>query len=218
MRLLIMLVLLFTGLFTNAQISEINQNMSQGSKPGLSIQLMGTDTKTVETAWSKYMKEFKGKTKKDKGSGEIFSDDATVKNMSSNSVDIYAKAIQEGTDVKLNVWFDLGGAFASKATHADAYAVSEGMLTEFSMSVSTAAVEEEIEAEEDNLEKMEGDMKKLLKEKLSLEDEIAKAEQKIVDAKAKIEENKAAQVAQQSMIDEQMKKVGTVKDKLKKIN
>jgi len=218
MRILAIVLFSFCMQFSYAQVTEGTGTMSQGSNNGLTISLKGTQSKVVNAAWMKFIKSYKGKTKMNKKSAELFSDNATIKGMSSNTVDVYSKTAQIGDNVELSVWFDLGGAYVSSATHPEAYVLGEKMLTDFSQTVSTAAIEEEIKMEENVMGKMEDDMKSLLKEKLNLEEEIAKCEAKISEAKAKIESNTAAQIEQQKVMDAQKEKVKMVKDKLKAVN
>ncbi len=218
MRILATVTFVFFMLTGFSQVTEGTKNMSLGSNNSLTISLKGTQSKAVDAAWTKYLKDYKGKTKMNKKSGELFSDNATVEGMSANTVDIYSKTVQNGENVELTVWFDLGGAYVTSASHPEAYTVGDKILTEFSQTVSTAAIEEEIKMEEDAMGKMENDLKSLIKEKSNLTDEIAKCEAKIAEAKAKIETNEAAQAEQQKLMDAQKEKVKMVKSKLKSVN
>lgn len=205
-------------LFSQAQIQEVVQNMSQGSKNGLSVNLTSTDVKTVEAAWTKFLKDYKGKTKKNKKSNEVFTDNAEIKKMSSNTVDVYAQAVDNGEDVNFTVWFDLGGAYVSANSHPDAFTYSKQMLSDFSKTVSSAAIEVEVKMEEDVYKKLESEMKSLEKEMKNYEDEITKCEQKIEAAKANIAENKTAQAVKVKELEVQKDKLEAAQEKLKNFN
>ena len=218
MRILVAVTLVFFVLTSYAQVTEGTNVMSQGHNNCLTISLKGTDSKTVDAAWSKYLKDYKGKTKMNKKAAEMFSDNANIEGMSANSVDIYSKTVETAGNVALSVWFDLGGAYVASESHPEAYTIGEKMLTDFSQTVSTAAILDQIKMEEDVMGKMENEMKSLAKDKSNLEDEIKKCEEKITEAKAKIVENETAQMEQQKVIDAQQAKIKTVKGKLKSVN
>jgi len=109
---LITFTLLFIASTSFAQlIKEGNRACSAGSHNSLSIELRKTEAKDVEKAFTKYIDKYKGKTKFDKKGGEIFSDNAIIKQMGNNDMDIYGRVADNGENSILTVWFDLGGAF-----------------------------------------------------------------------------------------------------------
>ena len=119
-----------------AVVKEGNNSMSLGSYNSLSVDLPGTETKEVEKAWDKFLDDYKGKTKKDKKTGEIFTDNAVIKPWGNNTVDIYAKVTPSSSGKgalgnKLDVWFDLGGAYLGSSSHQDKYKYAEKMLQDF---------------------------------------------------------------------------------------
>ncbi len=217
-KLLFILPLAFLSTFLFAQVQHGPAMMSKGNNEALNLPLKKTNKKEVEAAWTKYIKEYKGKTKKDKKTGEIFSDNAKITDMTGNTVDVYSKVMERNEDTELLVWFDLGGAYLSSATHPDAYAIAVKMLEDFELTVSTAALEEQIDDQEGVIKKMNNDLDALKKDQTDAEAAIEKYEQKIVEAKQKIEEAIAAQkvkadeiVGQKDVLNKLQTKLNSVK-------
>lgn len=203
----------------SAVVKEGNNSMSLGSYNALSVELPGTETKEVEKAWDKFIDEYKGKTKKDKKSGEIFTDNATIKSWGNNTVDIYAKvtpssAAKGALGNKLDVWFDLGGAYLSSSTHQDKYKYAEKMLQDFALSVSRTMIEEELKEQQKNLKKEEKTLTDLEKDKAGLEKDIESYKEKIKKAESDIEANIAKQKEQAAAIEKQKAVVSEVQKKL----
>ncbi len=201
-----------------AQVKEGSASMSKGSNNAFAIELRQTEAKEVTEAWTKYIKEYKGKTKFDKKSKEVFSDNAEIRDMSSNTVDVYGSVQQRGENTVLTVWFDLGGAFLSSSMHGgEKAAVAEKLLNKFAGTVSTAALEDEIKAQEKVVKNLEGDLKGLQKDKEGHEKEIEKCEQKIKEAKESIVTNLEDQKNKQVEIETEKKVLDSLLEKLKKI-
>lgn len=216
----------FTGFFmlmlcvavAHGQIAEEAKSMTEGNQNGFSIALPQTNKKEVEKSWEKFIKKYKGKTNKIKKTEEYLSNDARLESMSDNTVDIYSRVTQEGDDTQLTVWYDLGGAYLSSASHPEKVTVAHSMLDAFALSVSKAMVEDTLKGEEKTLKKLNGDFKGLEKDKSKLEDDIKKFEKKIEEAKAAIVKNEEDQKAKQTEIEAQEEVVEKVKKQLKEMN
>jgi len=219
------LLFILCGLFTftmidaqSVQIDESMKSMSQGQQNSLTVTLEGISQKDAEKAWTDYVKDFKGgKTKKDKKSKEIFTDNTTIKDLSANTVDVYAITNESGEDVVLTVWFDLGGAYLNSADHAEAYAKGEGLLNSFSNQVIKAQIKDNLDDEEKSLKKLNGDLKDLTKDKKDLEDDIEKYKKKIAEAEKDLAQNASDQTAKKTEIATQEGVVEKVKTQLEKI-
>lgn len=221
--LLSLVMLLSAATFSaNAQVREANMSMSRGNNNALVLQLPNSDAKTVTKSWDDYIKKYKGKTKFDKKSNEYFTDDATIKEMSANTVDIYASFRQVGTATEMVIWFDLGGAFLNSQMHREGYPSGEKIVYEFALTVSKGMVEDELKEEQKKLGKLQDDMKSLEKDKAGFEKDIesakkaiAQAEKEIEEAKLKINQNAQAQSNKKGEIEAQGNVVKTVEKKLK---
>ena len=189
-----------------------------GKNNALTILLKRTDKKEIEKNLEKFLKKnYDGKTKRNKKSGEIFSDNSKIDKMSSNTVDIYAIVDEAGEDTQLTVWFDLGGAYLSSAIHTDRFPAGEKVLNDFALTVSKAQVEEELKSQKKSLGKLEGDLKDLEKDEKKLHKDIKEWEEKIAKAKKEIEEKQLAQKNKVKEIETQKQVVKDVETTLKKL-
>ncbi len=217
-RLTLGLLFLFVATFVSAQISEGAANMSKGSNNALSVMLDG-EPKDIEKGWTKYIKDYKGdKTKKDKKTGEIFSDNMVLKDMSTNTVDVYTTIVPKDGGSLMTVWFDLGGAYLSSSSHPEQYAAAEAMLKEFSLTASKKMVEDQLKEEEKKLKDLRGDYKKMEKDIDDYTKEIEKCKKKIAEAESGIEKTEGDKKTKQGEIDDQSKVVDEIKSKLKKMD
>lgn len=216
------LTVLFLSNISFAQIQvdvmEGAVSMSQGDNYSQTIVLEKSNRKDVEKAWEDFIDKYKGKTKKNRKTGEVFSDNAKLEAISSNTVDVYAKAQEAGDDTKLTVWFDLGGAYLSSTTHQDRYPAAEALLNDFANKVAKSHVEDILGVQEKTLKKKNGDLKDLRKGKENLESDIKKYEQKIEEAKQDIVQNEKDQVAKEAEIESQKAMIEETKNALKKFN
>lgn len=189
------------------QVVEGKRLMSLGQNTALSVDLIHTDKNDVEKAWTKYIKEYDGKTKKN-AAREILTDDATITAMSRNTIDIYAVVNSKGEDAELIVWFDLGGAFLNSEWHPDRFPVAEKMIAQFAQKVSRGAVESELASQEEDLQKLSDKLIRLRQDKQSLERNIMEYAEKIAIARKKIEDiniayndTKDKQAAQEASVE-----------------
>ncbi len=210
---------LFFASATFAQlIKQGNRSCSQGSQNSMSIELRKTEKKDVEKEFTKYIDKYKGKTKLDKKSGEIFSDNAIIKEIGNNDLDIYSRVTESGENTILTVWFDLGGAFLNSEMHPTEYAVAEKIIMEFAISVSKGLLEDQLKEEEKVLKKIEGDLKKLVKDKEGYEKDIEKAKELIAQRENDIRANIDSQKNTAVQIETQNQVVAKVKAKIKSLD
>jgi len=213
-----LLALLAFAYSSYAQVTETSRSMSQGKNNALTVLLKQTNKKEIEKRLEKFLKKnYDGKTKRNKKSGEIFSDNSKIEKMSSNAVDIYAVVDKQGDDTQLTVWFDLGGAYLSSDMHVDRYPAGEKILSDFALTVEKANVEEELKSQKKSLGKLEGNLKDLEKDEKKLHKNIKEWEEKIAKAKNEIEEKQTAQKNKAKEIETQKQVVKEVETKLKKL-
>ena len=202
---------------TIANVGEGPYNNHKGEYNAFYVDLIhDSDAKEVEKEWKSFIKSYKGKTKKVKKSDDFMTDDATIPDMSENTVDIISRADKNGNQVRFIVWYNLGGAYLSTAMHPDRAVVAEKMLQDFALTREKAAVERKLQDEEKKLKGLSGDLKDMVKDKEGLESDIKKYEEKIEEARTKISENLKAQEAKQGEINAQKGVIEGVKTELKK--
>jgi hypothetical protein len=214
------MLLAFAITFSQAQIEEGVRSMSQGSNNSLSLDIPEANAKLAKKVWTKYLKSNSkgGKTKYDKKTGMIFTNDAEVMSVGgANTVDIYMRFTDIGESVNATIWYDLGGAYLSSEMHGDKYNEGEKFLMRFAIAVAVESTKLELKAEEKKAKELAKQLASLKKKKEGYHKEIAIAEQKIKEAEANIEQNIAEQEATDSAIIDQDGVVDSVKGRLEEL-
>ncbi len=210
---IIMLIMFSTVSFSQnkIEIKSGTDKFSVGKADVLIANIYDADVEYVKKSWKKLIKRYSGSVKM---GSEIFADDVTIKKLSTNTADIYAKINSKKDNiVEIIVAVDLGGAFLSKSAHPDKFKVFEEILKTFATEVSKEAVREEIDTQEKILSKMEKGQEKLVSDKEKLQSEIEKYKQKIIDNEKEIEQNTKAQEEKQKLIKAQKAVILKLSDK-----
>lgn len=207
------------------KVLEENRSMTKGNANALIINLPNTSYKKVSKLWSKYLKNFRGKIKYNRKVNEYFSDNAEIKDMSENTVDITSKVYDNGAEgTSIAIWFNLGVTYLSSKEFPERYVLGEKVLKDFSLLVSADMIAAQLKEEEKKLESMKETLKDLEKQQTNSEDNIAKqkeiikkAEESIVQSNKDIEESIAAQTQEKLHIKDQEKLIETIQRKLKSV-
>lgn len=216
---LLMMCFVYVGAFAQEArvsqfvVNEIKSVMSKGENPGMEIFMAEAKPDNVEKAWAAAMKKYKAKVAKDKKTGQTFTDNAMITEVSENTVDIYSSVSGDDKGSKITVFVDLGGAFLSSADHPQAFAAMEANLKAFALSQVQAEIDNQIKAEEKILSNLESDLKTLIKNNESYHKEIEKNNQNITTREKNIVDNQAAQITKQQQIQIQASVLTTTKDK-----
>ncbi len=193
MNLFLMLILLLGTNRLMAQqtfkVVEQTATMSQGSHTCLSLELMGSDTKIILKSWAKFAKNFKGKTKFDKSTNETFTDNATIKEISDNTVDMYAVVSGAEGKGKIMVWFNLGVTYLNSQDHAERYAAAEKIMVDFGYYVSTDLIAAQLKLKAKELKMEQKELKKIEKVRLGYEKKIENLKKVIAKAETGIKTN-----------------------------
>lgn len=206
----------------DSPIKEETKSNSKGSFNCLTMELPGTSGKEVSKTWGKYIKKLKGKTKFDRKLNEQVTDDATIKDMSDNTVDIIFKMEERGSEgTAISVWFNLGVSYLSSNDHPERYPAGEKILKDFANLVSADMIEEELKAAEKKLKELEDLLKKQEKEEAQRTKDIAdyqatikKMEDNIVTAEGDIKKSVEDQANSKLTIDEQKKIIDEIQKRL----
>jgi vacuolar-type H+-ATPase subunit I/STV1 len=194
------------------KVNEDNEKIGGANNPVLTVIINGADQTTVEKAWKNLMKDYGAKVTY---KSEIFAQDATFKDMSSKTVDVYAVAeIEKDGSVKLTAAFDLGGAFVSSANDANKYKVAEKIVRDFAVDVSKTAVADKLSDEKKKQKGYEKDLSDLQKRKEKLEKEIEDYKNRIAENEKEIESNKTDQEKTSKQIDDQKTVVSDIQKNL----
>ncbi len=208
---------LLTPLSISAQVivQEGIKQMSKGDQNCFYIDLPAENAKLAMDVWKDFMKDYKsGKTKTDRKTKEIFTDNAVVKDMSDNTVDVYAR-INGST---LTAWFDLGGAFLSSAQHPKRYPTVERMLNSYYFKLSKELAKEDVERREAELKSLEKELKKLEDQQKDLHETIEKAKETIAKAEADIAANNEMQGSKKTEIENKAAEVNAAKKHFESIS
>lgn len=215
---LICMILLFSSLLHSQKkikVRESSENIGDGQHNALTVNIYEASGKDVEKAWKKLMKDYKAKVSIKK---EIFADDATIKSMSSNTVDIYAKAGKsKDGEVFLIVAVDLGGAFLSSSMHSDKFKTFKNILYDFAVKTTKEAIRGQLKDAEKQQEKQEKEQKQLVKDNENLHKDIENYKNKIARAEKDIEINLKDQETKKKEIGLQKKLVEEITEKEKSV-
>jgi len=149
---------------------------------------------------------------------EIFADDAQIKDISVNTVDIYAKIEKsKDGDVEIFVAFDLGGAFLSSSQHSDKFKEAKKIIRDFGVTTAKEAVQEQLKAAEKAMKDLEKEKENLIKENEDFHKKIEGWENDIVKAKDDIKTNEKDQETKVKEIEAQQKVIEAVIEKEKQI-
>ncbi len=193
-----------------AQIEEGEQSFKKGSFNSFYVTLSNIDQETVEEEWMKFMKNYKSKGKKNKDTNEMFSDNAEIRGMSNNSIDVTAVAHQVEGNVVLKVWFDLGGAYLNTQEHPDNVPFATKMLERFTKIIVLISEEKELERQKN----IKNDMKK---ETDKLKNEISNIKSDIEKLKAKLTEKETELDTTTLILEQKTEKLNAQKEVVRAI-
>lgn len=197
------------------KVNESNESFEAGTNNALVVNIFEADAKEVEKEWKKLMKDYKAKVSSKK---EVFADDATIKNISENTIDIYAYTKPgKDNDLQLVVGFDLGGAFLSSSLHPDKYTAAKKIVYNFAVNVTKEAIEGQQKEQEKVLKTMEKEKEDLIKAKEDLHKAIEDYKEKIAQAEKDIETNVKDQEEKVKEIETQQKVIEDIIAKVKAV-
>jgi len=208
----------FALLITHAgytQVMEASKVMSKGQQSSLSLEIPEVSADYADEVYKDFIKDFKGKTKKDKKNNEWFSDDSRVPSIANGApIDIYAQLESAGNKAVINMWVDLGTGYINSSTYPREYAEAGKLLEKFAAEVKIKQAEDELDMVEKDMKKLDGDMKKLKKDNEDYHKEIEKCKEKIKEAENGISKNEEDQKSKQVAIEGQTEKVEAAKIKV----
>lgn len=207
----------FSGFAQKIKVKESVESIGEGSHNALVVTLYGVNPSDAEDEFKSFMKEYDGK-KSSKG-GAIFIDNALIKEMGTNTIDIYGKANGKKGDPEITfiVAFDLGGAFLNSSEHKSQFNTAEKIVKDFAVKAIKSAVEEQLKDAQKIQSKLEDNQKELEKENKGLNNDIEDYKTKIKKAEDDIVKNKSAQDTKKAEIEAQKKVVADIETKLKAV-
>lgn len=198
------------GFAQNMETKEVRKNMSKGNQPGIEIIIPHISEDNLEDAIKKVTRKFKADKEKIKRSNEFYLDDALIKEISDNTIDIHQIIEKEGTGLRYTVFFNLGGAFLDSKLNAKKFAYAEEIVNRIALKASEIRIDDILKEEQDKLEDFEDDQKKLVKDKDNAVEDIQDAKDLIAKREKEIQENLKMQETKKVEIDKQRKKVDAI--------
>jgi hypothetical protein len=196
-------------------INEIYQYMAKGEQTGFEVLIPESTPDRTNAEFAKLAKKYKGKVVTQKKSPDVFVDDALVKEVSENTIDMYYVTSPINNGTKLTVFVDLGGAFISSSNHPRAYDAMENFLRKFGLDLVKSNIQEQIKLEEKNLSNLEKELNTLFRDKDSYIKEIEKAKALIAQREQDILNNEDNQTKKTGQIEIQKEIISTIKSKLR---
>ena len=198
------------------EITEGTSAFLNGSQNAFSFVIYNGDMKEVTKAWEKQLKDLKGKVS---SKDEIFADDCKVKEMGSNTFDVYSKVEEAlGEGIRVYAAFDLGGAYLSSAAHPAKVIPAKNMLYNFALEQTREVVKGEIKLAEKVLGEREAEFAALAKNQSQLESDIIDYQKKIENSKAAIIAIQQLQMAKRTEVEIQKTVAKGLDDKMKAVN
>jgi hypothetical protein len=205
--------------YSAASVKESERLMSQGNKNAMTVDLPKTTAKFAEKMWKDYTKQFKGDTKRDRKTDEIFTDNAQIPAVGgSNTVDMYVKFAESGDMTTMTTWIDLGGAYVNSKDHADKYKETEKILQNFALTVAREQTTIQLKEQQDEMKSLEKQQRRLEEKNTDLHKDIENYKKKIQQAETDIQTNLKAQEETKLKMEAQKKVVEEVQKKLNALN
>jgi hypothetical protein len=199
------------------KVTEEKEQIGGGKNNALIVTIIEASADDIEKEFKSLLKDYDAKvSSKD---GGLFADNALIKEMGNNPIDIYAKVVKvKDGEHKLIVAFDLGGAFLNSSEHSDKYKVAKQILTKFAIKMQTEAINEQLKQSEKALAKLQDEQKDLEKKNQKMKDDIKEYQEKIKKNEEEIKKNEEDQAKKKNELESQIKTVNSVKDKLKAVD
>lgn len=218
MRNLLIVFLIIFGFnnIASAQYTEGERPFSMGMQNALSLDIQDVKASKVEDLWQDYVKQYSGKTKKEKKMKEYFTEGAKVYFIPDlSTVNIRARFEERGkTATEAIIALADGERYLSTAANAEQMKSANEFVRQFDVFVQKYKTNLQLEEEQKKLKNLESDLKKLVKENESLHKDIENYKDKITKAETAISKNNGDQQKTASMIIEQNAAVDKVKKAL----
>lgn len=196
------------------KVSESVEKIANGKNNSLVVSIPEANSKDVVKAWKDKMKGYGSKVS---GKKEMFVDNASILNISQNTIDIYAKVESKKNEVVLITAFDLGGAFLNSKSHSDGYKNAEKLIYDFAVEQAKKAIQVKIDEQEKIAGKFNKEIESLTKENEKLNKSIEDYKNRIAKAEKDIEKNKSSIEDNKRSFEKENSTLKDLKSKLNKV-
>lgn len=185
------------------EIKEQTEDIGGGNHNALVVKIFQSKDEIVLKEWKTIMKDFDAKILQKK---ELFADNALIKDMSENTVDLYAKTeMNADGDVLFTVGVDLGGAYLTSSQHPKEFKAIKRIITDFAKDLSEKGFKEKVKLEEKALITLTKQKEFMNKENETMQRDIELYKEKIIKAEESIKANMEANILKDKEIIDQKK-------------
>jgi len=179
---------LFATAQSKIEIKEQTEDIGGGNHNALVVKIFQSKEDDVFKEWKSIMKDFDAKVSMKKK--EMFADNAIIKDMSQNAIDVYARAESNAEgDIIFVVGFDLGGAYMTSGQHPREYKEAKKMVLNLAKDLSEKGLKNRVKAEEKIMLGFTKQKDFITKENETLTRDIEIYKEKIIKAEEKIKLN-----------------------------
>ncbi len=215
-RICTVLIVIFVAYSGFSQYVKMDDKpMSKGVYPGFSVNIQGLDSKVVAKEWQQFMKDYSGKSKRDRKSKELVTTGAAIGGIGGD-VTVYGSAAEIGTTVQYTAWFESDAIFVAEdeTTQSD---IVVGIMERFIVHMKRVRIESELEFEEKSLKMFQKELNQEEKNEKKNHSDIAKFQKKIEEAEVNISESRVFQEQKTLEIERQQEIVEGVKVRLSNV-
>lgn len=208
------LLMLLTASLAFAQkikikVEEKNETIGGGNHNALVVVIYDSNKEEIEKEWKSLMRDYNAKVS---GKDEIFADNAMIKAMSENTVDVYARVEKvNDKECKLIVGFLMGETWLSNSGNKAAYNAAEKIVKDFANKTTKDGMAGITKGENKKLKELKDDKSDLEKKNENLKKDIEDYKAKLAKAEEDLKKNEEDQKKKQQEIDDQQKKVDAAK-------
>lgn len=192
------------------KVESKNEKINGGTHNCLVVTIYDATPSDIESEWKSKMKGYDAKVS---GKDEIFADNALIKSISENTVDVYAYTEKiSDTETKFVVGFLLGETWLDSKNGAS-YSAAEKIVKDFAIEQSKDGIAVKRKAAEKLLADQQDDQADLEKKNKDLHEDIDEYNEKIKKAEADIKTNEEEQVKKKAEVEAQQKVVDELKSR-----
>jgi len=195
-------------------VENVTTSFGLGDAPGLKVNIVGANRKSLQKAWSKHLKKATDvkKVEEDR-SGEIVADMALVPGLESLPMSIFSIVKETSTGAEIHSSYKLDEIYLS-SENEDKWNVIKKFVYEYAVDYRKGLVEQELQDAQKDLKKEQNNFKKLKDDNADLYKSIEDYKAKIAQAEEDIITNEKDQKSSNLMIDKLMRAVSEVERRL----
>ena len=211
------LLLSAAAVVASAQTDETETPEDFRGSNSFSLTIPDADQKLVRNVWKDFARtQFKTRVKYDRKGKEYLAEDASIREISANPVDLISKMEKLGNRTIFILWVDLKGSYLDPETQPKKAANVIALLDQFSVAIEKEKIRQHLEEEEKTLRKLERHLARLQRANKRYHKEIEIAKARIQKMEKNIEVNEAEQVDAVAEIEDQQETVEAVSVQLHK--